>query len=679
MSETYPHIFTPLDLGFTTLKNRIIMGSMHTGLEDNSGNFSRLTQYFRERAENDVALIVTGGFAPNFAAWVKPFSGRVTNRSHVQRHTQFTNAVHEAGGKIALQILHAGRYGYHPFAVAPSAIKSPISPFRPWALSERGVRNQIKHFVRCATLAREAGYDGVEIMGSEGYLINQFLVKRTNKRQDDWGGSLENRMRFAIEIVKQTRAAVGPDFILIYRLSLIDLVPDGQSWEEIVTLAKRLEEAGVTIINSGIGWHEARIPTIATSVPRRAFTWLTKKLKQEITVPLVASNRINMPEVAENVLEDGSADLISMARPFLADPAFVRKAKANKREDINTCIACNQACLDHVFEQKIASCLVNPRACHETEIQIKPAATIKRIAVVGAGPAGISCSTTLAERGHDVHLFEKDALIGGQLNMAKKIPGKEEFSEMLRYFTQRIKTTGVQLHLNTVVDAASLKQQDFDEIIIATGVVPRVPDIAGLDHPKVLSYIDVLRHEKPVGGKVAIIGAGGIGFDVAEYISEEPPSSTLDLESWLEEWGIADPEDFRSGLYKPQPKQLDSPREIYMMQRKSEKMGKGLGKTTGWIHRTTLKKRGVHMLRGVRYEEISDRGILIRQGDGVEGSKWLDVDHVILCSGQLSLNDLTPDLTTDHYTPHVIGGAWKAGELDAKFAIDQGTRLALTL
>ncbi len=679
MTNLYPHIFEPLDLGFTKLENRIIMGSMHTGLEDSAKDFPRLAAYFRERAKNNVGLIITGGFSPNIAGWTKPFAGRLTRRSHVKQHKMITEAVHEVGGKIALQILHTGRYGYHPFAVAPSRIKSPITPFTPWALSNRGVTRQIKHFARCARLAKEAGYDGVEIMGSEGYLINQFLAERTNKRDDKWGGTAEKRMRFPVEIVERVREAVGDAFIIVYRLSMLDLVPGGQNWAETVALARKIETAGANIISTGIGWHEARVPTIATSVPRGAFTWLTKKMKQEISIPLVASNRINTPAMAEKTLRDECTDLISMARPFLADPAFVSKAKENRADEINTCIGCNQACLDHVFEQKIASCLVNPLACHETELIVTKATAPKRIAVVGAGPAGLAAATTLAERGHEVHLYDKAAAIGGQLNMAKKVPGKEEFFEMLRYFSKRVELTGVHLHLNETVDEAMLSDGNFDDVIIATGVLPRSPGIEGQTMPHVLSYIDVLRHEKPVGKRVAIVGAGGIGFDVAEYLAEEKSNGAMPIDEWLEEWGIGDPEEFRSGLVKPAPASLPMKREIWLMQRKSEKVGKRLGKTTGWIHRAALKKRGVHFLAGVNYEEISARGIHISQGESRENSRWIEVDTVVLCSGQTSLQELVAPLSDKGKAPHVIGGAWKAGELDAKFAIDQGTRLGLSL
>ncbi len=655
------------------------MGSMHTGLEDNQKDFARLAEFYKERAENGVGLIITGGFSPNISGWVKPFAGRLTKSSHVKHHRTLTQTVHNVGGKIALQILHSGRYGYHPFSVAPSKLKSPITPFTPWELSNKGVYNQIKHFVRCAKLAKDAGYDGVEIMGSEGYLINQFLVTHTNKRQDEWGGSFENRKRFPVEIVRQTREAVGDDFIIVYRLSMIDLVPNGMVWDETVQLAKAIEAAGATLINTGIGWHEARIPTISTSVPRAAFTWLTKKMKQEVSIPLVASNRINMPEVAEKVLEDGEADLISMARPFLADAAFVSKSQDNKSDSINTCIACNQACLDHAFENKVATCLVNPRACHETELQILPAYHKKRIAVVGAGPAGLACATTLSERGHDVHLYDKDAQIGGQLNMAKMIPGKEEFYEALRYFKNHVQSTGVHLHLNREVDVQDLLAEQFDDVIIATGVTPRDPKIPGQDNSKVLSYIDVLRHNKTVGKKVAIIGAGGIGFDIAEFLLNDGASSTLDLNRWLEEWGIEDPAEFRGGLSQSQTHDLHNQREIWLMQRKQEKLGKSLGKTTGWIHRATLKKHGVHMLQGVQYEEISNKGILIKDSMNGDESRWLDVDTIIMCAGQLSRRHLYDHLQETDVNVHLIGGAMKAGELDAKFAIDQGTRLGAKL
>jgi 2,4-dienoyl-CoA reductase (NADPH2) len=677
-STPYPHLLAPLDLGFTTLKNRVLMGSMHTGLEDGD-NFDRLAAYFAERARGDVGLIVTGGFAPNVAGWTKPFAGRMSSPTHAKRHKVVTDAVHAEGGKIAMQILHTGRYGYHPFLVAPSRLKSPITPFTPWALSARGVERQIRAFVRSAQMAREAGYDGVEIMGSEGYLINQFLVAATNQRNDEWGGAYENRMRFPVEIVRRTREAVGRDFIIIYRLSMIDLVPGGSSWSEVVQLAKAIEQAGATIINTGIGWHEARVPTIATSVPRGAFAWITQKMMGEVTVPLVTSNRINMPEVAEAIIASGQADMVSMARPLLADAEFVKKAAQGRRDDINTCIACNQACLDHVFVAKTASCLVNPRACHETEIVFKPAPRQRRFAVIGAGPAGITAATVLAERGHHVDLFDSAAEIGGQLNMAKRVPGKEEFHEMLRYFGRRIAQTGVHLQLNTRADAARLAAGGYDEVIVATGVSPRVPKIPGLEHAKVLSYIDVLRHAKPVGRKVAIIGAGGIGFDVAEYLVHDGPSPSLDPALWAAEWGIGDPAQARGGIDGIKPHVSPPAREVMLLQRSAGKVGARLGKTTGWIHRATLKMKNVQMVSGVNYERIGDQGLLISHGEKREDPTWLEVDHVILCAGQEPLRELIEPLAERGVKTHLIGGAFEAAELDAKRAIDQASRLAATL
>ncbi|MFN7641056.1 MAG: FAD-dependent oxidoreductase, partial [bacterium] len=569
----YPHLLAPLDLGFTQIKNRVLMGSMHTGLEDGR-DLSKLAAYFRERAVGGVGLMVTGGFAPNIAGWAKPFAGTLATSGAARRHEVVTQAVHAAGGKIALQILHTGRYAYHPLAVAPSAIKSPISPFKPFELSARGVERQIRAFVNCAVKAREAGYDGVEIMGSEGYFINQFLAKHTNHRDDAWGGDYSQRMRLPLEIVQRTREAVGPDFILIYRLSMIDLVPGGSAWDEVVTLGKAVAQGGASIINTGIGWHEARVPTIATSVPRAAFAWVTQKMKAEfkaagLSTPLVTSNRINTPEVAEQLLAEGSADMVSMARPLLADAEFVNKAAQGRSDEINTCIACNQACLDHIFVNKLTSCLVNPRACHETELVYRPISELKvqrkRMAVVGAGPAGLTAATIAAERGHEVHLFDAAPEIGGQLNMAKVIPGKEEFHEMLRYLKRRVETTGVQLHLNTAVNAADL--QGYDEVIVATGVSPRDPRIEGQDHPQVLSYIDVLRRKKPVGGKVAIIGAGGIGFDVAEYLVHEGHSTTLDLPAWQAEWGVTDPAAAPGGLRPEGPQPTPPAREVTLLQR----------------------------------------------------------------------------------------------------------------
>ena len=667
----YPHLFKPLDLGFTQLKNRVLMGSMHTGLEDGN-HHAELAAYFAERARGGVALIVTGGYAPNVAGWVKPFAGTLATRRSARKHRSITDAVHNEGGKIALQILHAGRYSYHPLLVAPSKIKSPITPFTPRALSARGVEKQISAFVRCAALAMEAGYDGVEVMGSEGYLINEFLVEHTNQRNDQWGGSYENRMRFAIEIVRRMREAVGPDFIIIYRLSVIDLVPNGSSWDEVVALAKEIERAGATLINSGIGWHEARIPTIATSVPRAAFTWVTAKLREEVNIPVVATNRINTPEVAEQVLADGHADMVSMARPLLADENFVIKAEQGRADEINTCIACNQACLDHTFKGELSSCLVNPRACHETTLNYHPGKNKKRIAVVGAGPAGLTAATVLASRGHSVSLYESSSEIGGQLNMAKVIPGKEEFHEMLRYFSRQVELTGVTLHLNTVAEPATLS--GFDEVIVATGVTPRNPKIPGQDSPSVLTYIDVLKHRQPVGRRVAIIGAGGIGFDVAEYLASDGESTTEDLSAWLAEWGVEDPSVARGGVVQAAPERAD--REIYLLQRSEGKPGAGLGKTTGWIHRANLKKAGVLMVNGVNYQEITDEGLRVAYKTD-QSEEVLGVDTIVLCAGQEPRRDLYDQLRdVNTSTVHVIGGAHEASELDAKRAINQAARLA---
>jgi len=672
----YPHIFQPLDLGFTTLKNRILMGSMHTGLEEEKNGIDRIAAYYAERAKGGVGLIVTGGIAPNIQGWTGPFAARMSRKKHAKHHQKITKAVHEAGGKICMQILHAGRYGYHPFNVAPSKIKAPINRFTPFKLKESGIQRTIKDFVRSAKLSKIAGYDGVEIMGSEGYLINQFIAKRTNKRTDKWGGDYENRMRFPIELVKQTRKAVGDKFIIIYRLSMLDLVEQGSSWEEIVQLAKAIEKAGATIINTGIGWHEARIPTISTSVPRAAFTWVTKKMKAEINIPLITSNRINMPETAEKVLAEGDADMVSMARPFLADPEWVHKAKEERADEINTCIGCNQACLDHVFQQKVASCLVNPRACHETELSYSQTRNRKKIAVVGAGPAGLAAATIAAQRGHQVTLFDAASEIGGQFNMAKQIPGKEEFYETIRYFNKQIEIHKVTLKLNKKVSVADLENSDFDAIVIATGIKPRVLNIEGVNHPKVLSYIDVLKHKKPVGKRVAVIGAGGIGFDVSEYLSHEGESTSKNIDAWLQEWGIDKTLKARAGIEGVKPNLHHSPREIYMFKRSAGKFGGNLGKTTGWIHRSTLKKKKVQFIGKVSYQKIDDQGLHYTQNNE---AKVLEVDNVVICAGQIPFKELHQPLLDLGINVHVIGGADFASELDAKRAINQGARLAAKL
>ncbi len=681
MDHPYPNLLAPLDLGFTQLRNRVLMGSMHTGLEDDARHFGRLTAYFAERAEGGVGLIVTGGFAPNIEGWVSPFASRLSTRAAAARHRPITDAVHAAGGHIALQILHTGRYGYHPLAVAPSKIRSPITPFTPRALTTRGVDRQIRAFVRCARLAREAGYDGVEVMGSEGYLINQFLALHTNHRADRWGGSYQNRMALPVEIVERIREAVGRDFIIVYRLSMLDLVPDGSSWDEIVMLAKAIERAGATIINTGIGWHEARVPTIATSVPRAAFAWVTKKLKGDVGIPLCATNRINTPEVAEQVIAEGSADMVSMARPLLADAEFVKKAASGRSDEINTCIACNQACLDHVFQRKIASCLVNPRAGHETELVYEPASRRRRVAVVGAGPAGLACSTIAAERGHSVDLFEADARIGGQFNMAMRIPGKEEFRETLRYFGRRLELTGVRVMLGETVGAEQLIAGAYDEIVIATGVVPRDPQIPGQQEQaangKVLSYVDLLAGGAVAGESVAVVGAGGIGYDVCEYLSFQGHSPTLDLPNWMDEWGVGDPAQYRGGLRPPRiaPPQ----RRIYLLQRKAGPFGKGLGKTTGWIHRASLKMQGVETIGGVNYERIDRNGLQISFGEGHEKPIRLEVDTIVLCTGQEPQQALAEPLRAAGQSVHLIGGADVATELDARLAIEQACRLAAGL
>ncbi|APQ19038.1 NADPH-dependent 2,4-dienoyl-CoA reductase [Maribacter hydrothermalis] len=669
----YKHIFEPIDLGFTTLKNRILMGSMHTGLEEEKNGFDKIATYYADRAKGGVGLIVTGGIAPNVQGWTGPFSARMSTKKHAKHHKVITDAVHKEGGKICMQILHAGRYGYHPFAVAPSAIKSPISPFKPFKLKQSGINRTIRDFVNSAKLSKLAGYDGVEIMGSEGYLINQFIVERTNKRTDNYGGNYGNRMRLPIELVKQTREAVGKEFIIIYRLSMLDLVEKGSTWQEVVALGKEIEKAGATIINTGIGWHEARIPTIATSVPRAAFTWVTKKMKEELSIPLITSNRINMPETAEKILAEGHADMVSMARPFLADPEWVNKAEANKADEINTCIGCNQACLDHVFARKVASCLVNPRACHETELNYNPTEKKKRIAVVGAGPAGLAASTVAAQRGHDVTLFDAEKETGGQFNLAKQIPGKEEFYETIRYFNKQLELHNVTVKLNTRISTEDLENGNFDEVILATGIKPRNPKIEGIEHPKVLNYIDVLKFKKPVGKRVAVIGAGGIGFDVCEYLAHEGESTALNIDAWLKEWGIDKTLEARSGIENVQAEIHPSPREIFMFKRSKGKFGGNLGKTTGWIHRSTLKKKKVQFINEVQYTKIDDEGLHYLQNNK---QKFLAVDTIVICAGQLPFKELLEPLQAKGIKVHVIGGADVAAELDAKRAINQACRLA---
>lgn len=651
------------------------MGSMHTGLEEEKNGIERIAAYYAERAKGGVGLIVTGGIAPNIAGWTGPFAARMSTKKHARHHQKITKAVHDEGGKICMQILHSGRYGYHPFNVAPSKIKAPINPFKPFKLTQSGIKRTIRDFVNCAKLSQLAGYDGVEIMGSEGYLINQFIAAHTNKRTDQWGGSYENRMRLPVTLIKSIREAVGENFIIIYRLSMLDLIEKGSNWEEVVALGKAIEKAGATIINTGIGWHEARIPTIATSVPRAAFTWVTKKMKEEVSIPLITSNRINMPEVAEEVLARGDADMISMARPFLADPEWVNKAKEQRDDEINTCIACNQACLDHVFEQKVASCLVNPRACHETELQYLPTTQVKNIAVIGAGPAGLAAATVAAQRGHKVTLFDADKEIGGQFNIAKQIPGKEEFHETIRYFNKQLSLHKVDVKLNTRIESSS-DLSAFDEVVLATGIEPRTPNIDGVEHAKVLSYIDVLKHKKPVGHKVAVIGAGGIGFDLSEYLLHEGQSSTLQLDTWLKEWGIDKSMKARGGIAGVKPQVSEPKREIYMFKRSKGKFGGNLGKTTGWIHRANLKKMKVNFIGEVQYTKIDDAGLHYTQNNE---SKVLDVDNIVICAGQNPLKELLQPLEAQGARVHVIGGADIAAELDAKRAIEQGSRLAATL
>ncbi|MET0210804.1 MAG: NADPH-dependent 2,4-dienoyl-CoA reductase, partial [Burkholderiaceae bacterium] len=662
----FPQLLAPLDLGFTTLKNRVIMGSMHTGLEDRFYNYGKLAAFYRERARGGVGLIVTGGISPNRQGWLLPFGGTLNSLFDVPNHRRVTRAVHEEGGKILMQILHAGRYGYQPFVVSASSIKSPISRFKPKALTEAGIEATIRAYVRCARLARTAGYDGVEIMGSEGYLLNQFLCARANRRTDRWGGPIENRMRLAVEVVRRIRAAVGPDFILMYRHSVLDLVDGGNTWDEIVLSARALEDAGATILNTGYGWHEARIPTIVTSVPRAAFAEVAGRLRKEVGIPVVASNRINMPAEAEGILARGDADLVSMARPFLADADFVAKAAAGRSDEINTCIACNQACLDHTFSNRRATCLVNPRACYETELVFRKAVTARRIAVVGAGPAGLSAATVAAERGHQVTLFDAQDRIGGQFNIAMRIPGKEEFAETIRYFGRRLELLGVEIRLNCLITRDELLAQGFDEVIVATGIRMRKPAIPGIDHPKVLSYLQVLRDKAPVGKRVAIIGAGGIGFDTGEFLVHDPRIALpVPAAHWMKEWGVDPTVATPGGLAPPVPPH--PPRQVWLLQRKTTRPGAGLGKTSGWVHRATLARSGVTMLAGVGYDRIDDAGLHIAVGGE---ARLLEVDNVVICAGQESLVELMPaegDTAGPRF--HKIGGAALAAELDAKRAI----------
>ena len=681
MTTAYPHLLSPLTVGSTTLRNRVLMGSMHVGLEEEGGAFPKLSAYFAARARGGVGLIVTGGISPNVAGQLKPFAATMATRRAARRHRAITDAVHAEGGHIAMQILHAGRYGYHPLCVAPTGIKSPISPFKPWELSTRGVEKTIENFVRCGVLAREAGYDGVEVMGSEGYLINQFIARHTNKRVDAWGGPFAQRIRFATEIVRRMREAVGPDFIIIYRLSMLDLVPDGSTWAEVLELAEAIEAAGASIINTGIGWHEARVPTIATMVPRGAFTWVTRRLRESgrVGIPVVTSNRINTPEKAEEVLASGAADMVSMARPLLADPDFVAKAGAGQADRINTCIACNQACLDHVFQNKRASCLVNPRACHETELVALPVDAPRQVAVVGGGVAGMEAACGLAERGHTVTLFEARPALGGQFDMARVIPGKEEFDETLRYYDQRLAAAGVRIELGRRVGPDDLRE--MDEVVLATGVVPRALDIPGIDHPSVLSYPQVLREGVAVGQRVAIIGAGGIGFDVAEFLTDDREARALpEVGEFMAEWGVdhdhwgVDESAAPGGLRPRAPR--PPARQVTLLQRKSSRHGKTLGKTTGWIHRAQLKARGVEMLGGVRYVRVDDAGLHVE----IDGQpSVLEVDNVVVCAGQVSDDSLAQVLRDLGHSVHVIGGAKEAGELDARRAIRQGAELAARL
>ena len=678
----YPNLLEPLDLGFVKLRNRALMGSMHTGLEEAKNGFERLARFYADRARGGVGLIVTGGIAPNEEGAVFQHAAKMSTPEEAEKHKVITRAVHEADGRICMQILHAGRYAYHHKLVAPSAIQAPINPLKPRALDEDGIEKQINDYVSCAELAREAGYDGVEIMGSEGYFINQFIVKHTNDRADRWGGSYENRIRLPIEIVRRVRERLGENFILIYRLSMLDLIEEGSTWDEVVQLAKKIEKAGATIINTGIGWHEARVPTIATSVPRGAFTKVTRRLKDEVSLPLVTTNRINMPDVAEKILAEGDADMVSMARPFLADSELVRKAMEDRAREINTCIGCNQACLDHTFSGKLTSCLVNPRACHETELNYVKTSAPQKIAVVGAGPAGLAAATVAAERGHAVTLFDDGHEIGGQFNVAKRIPGKEEFYETLRYFAVMLEKHGVDVRLSHRVSAEDLKAGDYDHVVLATGVKPRAPEIEGIDHPKVISYLDALLERKPVGQKVAVIGAGGIGFDVSEFIVHKGASAALDPAHFMREWGVDLTAEHRGGIKGMEPELPEPAREIYLLQRKTSKLGKDLGKTTGWIHRTSLKNRQVQMVPGVTYRKIDDDGLHITvtpKGAEQGEDRVLPVDTVIVCAGQDPLRELQQGLEAAGMSVHLIGGADVAAELDAKRAIDQGSRLAAEL
>lgn len=677
----YPHLLEPLDLGFTTLRNRTLMGSMHLGLEERPNGFERLAAFYAERARGGAGLIVTGGIGPNVEGSVGPGAAKMTTEAESDEHKVITKAVHEAEGTICMQILHAGRYSYHPQLVAPSAVQAPINPFTPNELDDAGIEKQIEDYVTASALAQRAGYDGVEIMGSEGYFINQFIVSRTNKRTDRWGGSYENRIRLPLEIVRRVRDRVGPNFIIIYRLSMLDLVEEGSTWDEVVQLAKEIEKAGATIINTGIGWHEARVPTIATSVPRGAFTEVTARMKKEVSIPLVTTNRINMPDVAEEILATGEADMVSMARPFLADADLVNKAAEDRAQEINTCIGCNQACLDHTFSGKLTSCLVNPRACYETELNYTPVEQPKRLAVVGAGPAGLAFATVAAQRGHDVTLFDAADEIGGQFNLAKRIPGKEEFYETLRYYRVMLEKLNVDIQLNTQVDVETLSAGGYDEVVLATGISPRTPDIEGIDHPSVVGYIDAIRGRKPIGKRVAVVGAGGIGFDVSELLVHQGDSVSLDKQAFMKEWGVDLSVQHRGGVEGVTADVEPPAREIWLLQRKASKVGKGLGKTTGWIHRSALKMKGVHMVPGVTYRRIDDDGlhITIAGKDASTEDRVLEVDSIVVCAGQDPRRELQAGLEGGGLPVHLIGGADVAAELDAKRAIDQGSRLAAAI